>query len=618
MTLQPKIADRGRDARDGLAACMQSIRPWPQLANNAAMKLSRIAVALLLPGLAPAQQPILEVQDLLSSRLPSIAEMRRQAVLRGARQFPRPEGDLLTWHHVSGEGHLTGWPTLGSDFGFAEEASPRGIYTDESLAAVLAALRGATRSSIEFQRVGDATLVESEFPEQVAAALERVRAALPPKLSVEVRLERVRPDATTTLVAGTATFTNGCTQVIGDVERRSFLQDMDVEIAQAAATANPIIGELRYGTSVALRARPMPFSDHAVVELVVRTAAPAAGEPIQAHESIGPIERMSTRVDEAGLAFRLPRDEPTTHEWTATDGTELRLTCTASWEPRPAPAAADPRIVATSLFGAPVLGFRSVDSAGQEDEPGDATSVTELVERLRSVAGRDAVPLFEAGDWNGGGVLLLSGSGGERFQRLLEEHLARALRPAHVAVEILDVPAGAGIGAAGALPDGARVIGQLSGPVLVGLPSCVASAHEQSHVLDWEAEVAQAARIPDPKIRVVEDGWFATMELVADSGGRVTGLALDLEVDVLEELRELATSINAAMTALSAVTDDDRPPTMWLPRDVLQIELPVERAIGIDATIALDAEGRGVMRRSASSLFGPGRELVVRCTVQTE
>lgn len=577
------------------------------------MTLCRLAVCLTLGSAAVAQRPALEVQDLVLPDTLASSFDPPEVVLRAFHglSIATEEDDENRWtfHGVSGEGHLVRWTNT-----FAwDEPEPRGLYTEDSLAAVLAALRGTSRSGISFQRSGDTVLLDTEYPEQLAGALATVRRALPPRIRLEVTLERLSGGSAEVVLRGSETFRNGTVRVLSDVAKKEILRDFDVEIAQSASTANPIVGEVRHGASVALRARPLPFRDEAVVEAVVRTASLLPTEPLQPHPAIGPLDRAASRVDEGGITFRIGRGQSTRHEWTTLDGTRMRLTCAASWAaPEPVAEDAESVLVASSLLGPPVLGFRSATHFGF-DEPLDATSVPEIVEEMRSEVGRDSIPVFEPGEFGGGGVLLLSGSGGRRFQRMLDDRLERVFRSTHVRLEILDVPSSTEVAADGPLPDGARGIGSLAGPLLVGHPICFASAREQSYVRDWEVEVAQGARIPDPKISLVEDGWFGTVRVVPEPGGGIHTLEVDVQVRVLDELRALSTSLNWPM---AAATDETRVPPMWMPQDVLTVELPDERELAIRAVLELGEDGTALLRRSATTLLGPGRALVVRARVE--
>jgi hypothetical protein len=53
-----------------------------------------------------------------------------------------------------------------------------------------------------------------------------------------------------------------------------------------------------------------------------------------------------------------------------------------------------------------------------------------------------------------------------------------------------------------------------------------------------------------------------------------------------------------------------------LPRQVVQVEQPVTRSVGLAGAFELDDAGVVVVRRAAAQLLGPGRELLVRLRVR--
>lgn len=570
--------------------------------------LAILAVAALATGALPAQQPTLLVDDLLAPRA-------RRALDDGTdwvhRSFSGLEfgGDdeTLPWHAIHGESAL-----LPRAFDQGSDEEPRGRLTADSLSASIEAMRGAHDDSLSFVELGEHIGLRTAYPEQVTTTLQRLREMLPGPIDLELTLERLTDAETALLLQGTLRFTNGETRTLADVEHRQVLRDFDVEIAQSAATANPIEHRLSYGTSIAARARPLPFRDEVVVELVARSARPIPTAPIRPHTEFGPLDRIATRVDEAGLAFRLGRGEPTTHEWRDLDGALLRLTCRATWRSPAAPRGAEPRIVWSPLLGPPVLGFRSARRPPPE-ELVERAEVAATVEWSISEDGSDCVRCFEIGD-AGGGILVLGGdAAGARLGRTIDQRIDALLFPVDVEIDVFDVPLAA-VGTDAATD--ARPLARLRGNVLAELPACFASAREQSYLDDFDVEVAQSARIPDPKTRPCEDGWFATVRVDRVEGGRLGTVNLCLQVERLVELRQMTTRINAAVQALANVTDDSRPPSVWMPQDVVTLEQPVVRTMRLVEDLELDAEGRAELVRSATGLLGPGRALVVRARIR--
>ena len=563
------------------------------MANRFAAALS---IVLAMPCSLTAQQGVLEVQDLVETE-PRPLPFQRVFVDRAGSIMPG--ATERAWHRVSGEGHLM---SLRAD---EDERSSRAWFTDDSLVATIATLRGSAQRNLSFLRLGSRVLLTTDYPEQLAVSLEQLRAALPPVVHLELRLERLTEEGAQVLLAGTVSFPNGETRTIADVARRGVVFELDAEIATAASTGSPVVGSIAYGASIDARARPLPFHDEAIVELVVRTAMPIAAEPLRFDSDLGELDRIASRVDETGLTLRIARDAQTRHEWIAVDGSRVRLQCRASWEQRAAGAAPSPvTIVCSSLLGPPVLGFASI-AASEAQEPRAATEIVPVVEHLRTSFGRDAVPLFEPGGEQGSGLLLLAGNGGEGFQRALDAELTNALRAVDVQVELIDAAAGLEIGDSN-LPEGARLVGGFGGPLLASLSACFASAREQSYVRTHEFEVAQASRFPNPVIDIVEDGWFATLRVDGDRNGAPRSASLDLSIAHLDELRVQASRANRH--SIGAAPDL----SIALPSDQVRIERPIERKLPWRVDIPLDDTGLGLVRRSATTLFGEGRELVVR------
>jgi hypothetical protein len=572
------------------------------------MTLLRLASVLAFSTAAIAQQAPLEVSDLLAPSMPSAHGASADVVQRGLpSRLEFEESPRSLRHRVSGEGQLAPWLAgIGSDFDRPTAVPP---LADGLLHDLLAAVRGGAEGGFRLRQVGARWFAETALAEQVGAALAQVRAAMPAPVRVRLTLERIGEDGAELLLDGSETFHHSETRVLSEVRRRRVLYDFDVEIAQSSATANPIIGELTEGASVMLRARPLPLGEEVVVEAVVRCGAPAGAEPLQPAGWLGPFDRIATRIDEAGLSFRLRRGEPSRHEWTTADGGRLRLTCSADWTAPKAEAGRGPVVLVSPLLARPVVGFRS-SVLGEPEDYGEWTPLLEVVEAMREAGGGDAVELLGAGDGAGHGVVLFGGARGPALAQAFAGRVEALLRGARIRVEIVDLPAGAAVAADGELPAGARRLGHFEGPLLLELPTCFAASVERSYLRDWEVEVAQSARIPDPQIGIAEEGLFATFRAVAGPGGRARRVELCLEVERLRELRSLSTSISTKSIALTDASE-----SLVMPQEVLDLELPVVDEFDLAGPVELDEGGLGMLRRGAVQLLGPGRELLVRIRV---
>ena len=192
-------------------------------------------------------------------------------------------------------------------------------------------------------------------------------------------------------------------------------------------------------------------------------------------------------------------------------------------------------------------------------------------------------------------------------QRLLRDADAR-LQPVTVTVQAFDLPASADVPAVGQTNTAPRW--QFGGPGIGGLPSCFATGRERSYLEDWDVEVASGARIADPKVGLCEDGWFATVKVLPNTEGTPRRVELAMDIVDFVALRQNEISIGAANIAADSANN------VLLPRLLVTVEQAVTQSLQIGTVLDLDDNGVAVLRRSATKLFGAGRDLVVVVHVQ--
>jgi hypothetical protein len=543
----------------------------------------------------PAQRGLAEVTDLVAVASSRSRGGDDQLVVRA--ELPGASGQR---HAVLSEGQLIS--------SLRDGAGPvRPFFTPATLVAQLEAMRGGLGVDCDVLPFGARTVVRSPATEQVDAALLELRRALPPTVRCRFRLERIADAGPVVVFGGEEWFGNGEAVAVGDVERCSAITDMDVEIAQGAVSGNPIASDLRYGSSVLLRARPLPGGDAAVVEAFVRIARSEAAGVLPGSGDLDSCQRVDRRFDEAGVVFRAARGSERRHEWTTLDGQRLALVCHLDWTTPSTPKARGAWV--SPLLHTPVLGFRSARPAGA-GEPEERLHVDDLVRTVLSSGGQASPAAAIVGDAKNGPALALQGEAGQQLAAELDRRIDEALAAADVAIEAFDAPSGAELPASGALPAGVRALWSCAGPAVVGLPNCFTSGREFTYVRDWDVEVAQIARIADPKVEVCEHGWFATVKVLPASTGspRRIELALDRTDFVKMSQNELRIADGTVGVADSA--------RVVLPRQVVQVEQPVTRSVGLAGAFELDDAGVVVVRRAAAQLLGPGRELLVRLRVR--
>ncbi|MBM4060956.1 MAG: hypothetical protein FJ265_07650 [Planctomycetes bacterium] len=563
-----------------------------------------VAPFTLLTTLLQAQGPVFPVGDLLGSP-PAWTRDVAASVVRPSPSDPDceiirlPDGDKggLLRHVVSGEGQLL----RNAGPGGTGARSP--VLGERTLLEVLDTLVPSAQGAFRVTRAGDSFFVRARrATEQLEAGLGTIRAALPPDLAIALRLERVVGGQTTALLSAVESIGFGDVAVVGDLEHTTAVADLEVEIAQSSMTSNPVVFALTHGSSVLVRARPLPGRLAAVLEVVARTVVPFAGKEMPNASVSGAVDRICNRIDQAGLAFRVERGAESAHEWTACDGSRLRLRCRVDWpgqEPTPiAPLLCSP------LLRQPILGFRGIRRV-EPTEPTERYSVADFVnEEFEWASDRGEVPVRRFGEEGAAApVLYFAGQEGRQLAERIAGRIDELLAPRRITVEVFDV-------AAGAQPEDPALLWQFAGPVLVGLPSCFSTGREQTYLRDWDVEVAQSARMPDPKVSLVEEGWFATAKVQPpDARGR-RGVDLTLETVRLLELRQRSIMLSPQLVGSTADAKVE------LPQELVTVEQPVTRTFGFATVLELDGRGVAEQRRVAPGLLVDGRELLVRVRVE--
>jgi hypothetical protein len=565
------------------------------------------ALSLLLATATVAQNVAFPVTDLLAPG--TRASAPRTWVRRVAIHSDNPHRVLV------GEPEL-----LGKD-----EETPEGHFTADGLLSVIARLAELDERAIAIHDVGGGAelFAPASAAGRIEATLAWLRSQLPPGIDLDVRLERVAGERPTPVLGGREVVPSGGKLVLTDVTERAVLVDFDVEIAQAAASASPRTVAETSGSCLVLRPRPAPDRAQCVVEAVVRVAKPSAGpETIDLrHEGFGRLDRISQEFTECAVAFIVPRGGSTTHEWTAPDGSTLRLVCSARWEvPRPTPAPMGDAVVrASTLFGGATQGFRTSANPEDSGEVARDERLVSLTNALLQGGATDGIVLWEAGDIRRAGVVVLEGPTAAGIDASVARAAAAALEPLELSLSVLELPAAAKVEPNGPLPEGGRELVRLSGPLLAGPPLCFTGLREKSYVATWQVEVAQSSRIPDPVIRWLEEGYTANLRAVPDGNGGVRGLEVELELSKLERIDRQESALDLAMRAPESVTISGNSqhvsgsllPATLLPQNVVAIEKPSVRHCEIAAMVPFGGDSVTVIERTAVSFSGEGRRLVV-------
>jgi hypothetical protein len=483
----------------------------------------------------------------------------------------------------------------------------------DSLTAILSALPPTAGVALEFDATTGALGCPAASAPAVAKTLADVRTRAPGPVALRVAFSR---DGAT-LLRAEGHVTPGAAVVFADATERSVVADYNVEIAQAASIGDPILATLRSGASAEVCVTPLPDGRSAVVEAVARSVDPQGDATIDVgHPGFGAADRCETAFAELATTFRAANGRPCTVAWTGLDGARMALDVDAAWTAAPPPS--EPAVVVSPFLGSRFGGFRTVREPAMHDDSSSPDAVVPAAvpefsaEALLAAAFHD--PAYAATVKSSGTALVLPASesrtAAQQFARLCAAADAMTAE-AQVDCVAAIVPEGAQLAAGAPMPAGAWIVATYSGPALRGLPACCTGGTERRYLSDWDVEVAQSARIPDPRFEQLATGHFLDLDVGRDA------VSVHLDLRRLERIdrREMALAVGRASQGVQAQSNEALLDPA-LPPERVAVEKPVVAQTSVAAIVPLGADGTGSLRRASPALFGVGRELVVAVRIR--
>ncbi len=158
---------------------------------------------------------------------------------------------------------------------------------------------------------------------------------------------------------------------------------------------------------------------------------------------------------------------------------------------------------------------------------------------------------------------------------------------------------------------------QVASSVIVGKSVTFSGQREFRYVRDWDVEVAQSSRMPDPKVVILRHGYHVDARVLVAVDGALRAVALRTRVARLDRV-DTVDALLSRVSRAGGVADKSgsTSPAIVLPQDVVNVESPVLRHHSLSAVMRLDAKGSAVLRRAAPRLLGKGRDLVVLIQVK--
>jgi hypothetical protein len=565
--------------------------------------MRRTAVVLLGLGLAgaavAAEEGSLPIGDLMT---------RDGSVRRATRAVASsPLGVEFSARRIAGEQRLI-------DSGLDDNCPP--WFDGQSVCTALDAALGPDVNPTGIDEKARAVTFGAENRDAVAKALADLRERAPQPIALKVSIERW-PDnpgiaGPETLLSAQAHADPARTLVIADAVERQVVADFDVEIAQASCIGDPILAILRTGASAEICVTPMPDGRTAVLETVTRVARPLEEAQIDlGHEGFGRADRCAVAFDEVAACVRIGNGRASETTWTGRDGARMVLRVEAAWTLPRAPG--DPAIVVSPLFRSAFMGFvhmRGTDLPNEAEVeawgalPERTTGADEIV----ATAFRD--PLYLLSVKSHEFVLTLPSappqSAAQQFERMCDAAESR-MRAARVECLAVNAPAGAAVSFDTPLPQGAFTVAAFSGTATLGLPLCSTGGTERRFLADWDVEVAQSSRIPDPRLASMVTGHFLNLT------PRERSVDVDLDLRRLDRMDRQLVQLAVGRVSLGIQAEKDQAAMTdpALPPERIAVEKPVVAQLRVAETVPLGADGAGSLRRGGGSFVGAGRELVV-------
>lgn len=564
-----------------------------------------LSTSLAITGItARAQQTYLPVGDLLCGPAPRDAYIENLGgnAVPGARR-------------IAGERLLGGLGGIaGDDGGGLRDVGLRGHFAKDQLVALLEHL-GYEGADDELALLGQYLAVPRGKQALAERLLGDLRAALPPRLQIRVRLVQRGGQGETVLLARADECDPGRLSILSAVRRHEAVVDYAVEIAQASSIADPICREARDGVMVALRPQLAPAADRGVLELVVRCARPGKDAKIDTgYPAVGSIDRLPLDIAELARVVPIRPGSKLALPWSwGQDTFELQLE--VDWR-LPEAARPDAHDLGIFTMRGDLQGFRSLPM------PGPLAGDTDLF------AAEDTDdPWANIVEHAGEGAEWISDSSADATAQpfVAIDEPRRSIAAAVTAwfdarsrvftgeLTCFAVPRGTAWPDDGRIPDGVTRLGAARLQQADATWSAVTVRDERSVLYDWEVEIAQAARVADPHVCRLSTGLVLNTHTLGDR------IDVDGELSAVVDPGRERLLLSAPMFGPERTVDGEPKPanrvllvgTVAMVADEVNVEHPVVAATPIRFSRELAKGGQSVWRSSADLVLGDGQDLVV-------
>lgn len=374
------------------------------------------------------------------------------------------------------------------------------------------------------------------------------------------------------ILAGSERVAVGRMVDVSDWTAQSVVLDLDVEIASAAAIADPVIGYRFNGSSLAVRLQPVPGVGWIAECALVDTTALNGGRIETANVDIGEISRLTSKLTETEFSVLLIPGQTSKAQFPGPDGAPVEIELEA--------LGAVPSVA--MAFG-----------QGSWIDAGVLIADPRAWDRFfdRVVDGTSSF-----GDSSG--AMVVTGAGHEERAALFAEEMVAAAAPVNLQIRWILEQDGSVLAS-----DSARVGTPLGRPVRF-------ASGELTRVLeDWDVEVALGSRIPDPVFRDI----FSGTRCVATARQHGAGYEVDLDLVFNALSLQDPHAIHLAAAAPARSPSEGEMPAA--PAQRVQVDGISIATTAFRGSYRLDADGKLTLERSAEKLLGLGARIRVEIQV---
>ena len=524
------------------------------------------------------------------------------------------------------------WHALGQSQLLESGAAP---YSPEMLRQLVIDLTGIDKEELE--RVEGFLRVSPEDEGAVRLAVAQLRQLARQELiELEMRLEQRTAKGWKLLSAGHGRCRSGQLCSVDDLRIHTKVTDYNVEIAHQSAVGDPKVIQVADGAQLLARARSVPGSEYAIVELIAGVREDTQGEKIAIdYEQLGDLDRVVADESRCAMSFLIERNKLSQHEWSDRHGRTLRLSVHGAWQP--SAVHAEEQLLASSLLATRIVDLGWCPANDPRAEAERKASFSSGTRGLLSLLSQKGLTDY----WQQGESALRVA----RFDKpdeqpisLVQELLRAVQRSYRLEFDVYVCDVGKQVPADADESGGVARVARIRTSLLSGLGASFLGLHSRSYLKDYNVEVAQSARIADPIVASISAGYWLGVTGTLDADRPHATLEFHLRLQDCTWAAPRRVRMGSAVVTPGLVSPekqmirpgsrDGRVPEtrmtipekrIWStlqPEEGGNVEVPTLARKDLRLDVGVELGKERVLRFAAPTILPDGKELVIRIRAQ--